>query len=64
MDGRPRYAAWSRSVSCAATMTPSTGASRVRPKPGNLSGGSGRTREPNVTGAVRPAPSTGTKSIA
>jgi hypothetical protein len=40
------------------------GAVAGRPNPGNLSGGSGRKNDRSVNGAVRPASSTGTKSIA
>lgn len=46
------------------TTMPSTGARTGRPKPGNLAAGSGRTSDPRLRRAVRPASSTGTKSIA
>ncbi len=44
--------------------TPSTGASRGRPKPGKAVGGSGCSQVRQRTGAVRPFSPTGTKSIA
>src|SRR5699024_2057815 len=63
-EGRPRWAEWSGSESWTATTVPSTGAVTGRPKPANLSGGSGRSSDSMLKRADRSDSSTGTKSMA